>query len=269
MIFIKPTLSVLTILFVLFLCITNKSLAVNDNEGDFNKVFDLIYNQQFYKANTELIQLKNKLDKWEYHILNLELLWWEALSGNSREDYDRFESALSIYSHDLHKAPNPDRLEELIILSYSFRLKALNDNLILMIFDFMRINHIVRKFEIDRLNPEQKEIFKIYLALVNIGKSKFFFNNSRLWEEGIEILENNLASSNTVCQAISQYFLSKIYLEMEQSPAKARIYCEQLCNAYPANKIFIYNLELCMTGRRSTVRIYHTPQHSALLSISQ
>ncbi len=241
----KPSGRILTSLIILLFYITNELSGLNNTEKSFDEIFNLIYNQQFNEAHLELIRSKNKLDKWEYHILNLDLLWWEAISGNSKEDFARFESALDNYSSDLKQNHSPDSLEELINLSYSFRLATLKGNLFLMMLDFLRINHIIQRFEIDRLTMEQQEIFKIYLALFSIGKSKLLFNSSRLREEGIEILESSITSSNHVYQTISCYFLSKIYLELDQSPGKARIYCEQLCKSYPANKIFIYNLELC------------------------
>ena len=231
---------------MILLSFTSISLSgTGDNDKDFEKIFNLIYNQAFDEASIELIQSKNRLDKWEYQILNLDLLWWEAVSSDSRDNYGRLENVLENYSSDLEKVRDPDRLEELITLSYSFRLEAIKGNLIPMMLDFLRINNIVQQSETDTLTPEQQEVFKIYLALFNIGKSKLLFNNSRLREQGIEILESTLGSLNPVYRTISCYFLSKIYLEMDKSPAKARIYCEQLCNAYPANKIFIYNLELC------------------------
>ncbi|MBN1388737.1 MAG: hypothetical protein JW965_09840 [Bacteroidales bacterium] len=246
----KSTPGRIVCIFMILLSFSTRALpGTNDKNKDFEKIFNLIYNQEFDQANIQLIQSRNKLDKWEYQVLDLDLLWWEALSGDSREDYERFESALKIYSSDLKQSRSPDNLEELINLSYSFRLAALKGNLFTMMLDFVRINHIIQKFETDRLTTEQKQVFKIYMGLFNIGKSKLLFNNSKLREEGIEILESNINSANPVYQTLSCYFLSKIYLELDKTPSKARIYCEQLCNAYPTNKIFIYNLELCNNHR--------------------
>jgi hypothetical protein len=172
-------------------------------------------------------------------------MWWEALTADSREAYKHFESALKSTYSDIKKSREPYSLMELITLSYSFRLEAMQGNLITMMIDFMKINHIIQRFDTGGLSPAQKELFSVYLALFNIGKSKLLFNNPGLRQEGIKILEANLSSSDTVSLTISRYFLSKIYLEVDPSLEKARIYCEQLCSAYPSNKIFTYNLELC------------------------
>ena len=243
--FRKRTARILTLHLILLLCFTGRLFAFDGNDGDFTKIFDLIYNQDFEEARIELDRAKSGLDKWEYNILNIDLLWWEALTSGSREDYKHFESALKSTYSDIKKSRKSYSLEELITLSYSFRLEAMKGNFIPMMIDFMKINHIIQRFETGGLSSAQKEIFNVYLALFNIGKSKLLFNNPGLREEGIKILEANLSSSDPVSLTISRYFLSKIYLEVDPSPEKARIYCEQLCSAYPSNKIFTYNLELC------------------------
>ncbi|MEE4214132.1 MAG: hypothetical protein V2I34_03635 [Bacteroidales bacterium] len=243
--FRKRTACILPLHLILLLCFSTGLFAFDENDGDFIKIFDLIYNQDFEEARLELDRGKTGLDKWEYNILNIDLMWWEALTADSREAYKHFESALKSTYSDIKKSREPYSLMELITLSYSFRLEAMQGNLITMMIDFMKINHIIQRFDTGGLSPAQKELFSVYLALFNIGKSKLLFNNPGLRQEGIKILEANLSSSDTVSLTISRYFLSKIYLEVDPSPEKARIYCEQLCSAYPSNKIFTYNLELC------------------------
>ena len=224
---------------------SGESVASSNPDKSFEKVFDLIYKQQFSDASHELMQSKNQLDRWEYHILNLDLLWWEMISGDGTDDYGRLESALEKHSSDLRDIENPDNLEELINLSYTLRLAAVKKNSFLVMFTIFRINRIIERMDIGSLSTEQQEIFKIYTALFNISKSKLFFPGSKLRRESIEILESNLSSVNPVYQTISCYFLSKVYLEMDKSPAKAQIYCKQLCKIYPGNKIFLHNLEQC------------------------
>lgn len=235
---------ILTALIIL-LSFHNVSAGINNPDKSFEKVFDLIYKQQFSDASHELMQSKNRLDRWEYHILNLDLLWWEMISGNNANDYDRLESALAKHTSYLKNSENPDSLEELINLSYSLRLAAIKNNSFVMMVNIYRINRIIERMDTNSLSTEQQEIFTIYTAMFNIGKSKLFFPNSKLRRESITILESNISSVNPVYKTISCYFLSKVYLELDRSPAKARIYCKHLCNIYPGNKIFIYNLEQC------------------------
>lgn len=244
MIHSKPFWRILTIL-ILLLPVSTGAAGFNNPDKSFEKVFDLIYKQQFSDAYHELMKSKDQLDRWEYQILNLDLLWWEIISDNQTKDYERLESTLAKHYSDLKNIENPDSIEELINLSYTLRLAAIKKNSFIMVLTFFRINRIIEQMDIDSLSMEQQEIFKIYSALFNISKGKLFLPGSQLRRESIEILESNIDSSNPVFQTISCYFLSKIYLEMDRSPAKARIYCKQLCKIYPGNKIFIYNLEQC------------------------
>ncbi|MFH1319812.1 MAG: hypothetical protein ABII90_04055 [Bacteroidota bacterium] len=245
MIFHKSSAIFLTILITLLICTTGELLGFSDKEKGFNKIFNLIYNQQFREAHAELIQSKNNIERWNYQMLLLDLYWWKAISSNRDDDFAALESVLKEYSTELKTTPNPDDLEELICLSYSLRLALIKNRLFSIVGNIYKINHIIEQFEIHELTIEQQDIFNIYLALFNIGKSKLFFYNPKLREEGIKVLESNLTSLNPVYQTISIYFLSKIYFELDKSPMKAMIYCEQLCKLYPDNKVFAHNLELC------------------------
>lgn len=219
--------------------------SLNEPGKSFEEIFILIYKQEFKEARLELDRSKDKLDKWEAQVLDLDLLFWKAISTDRQDDFDNLETGLRTYSSAVRKGDATDQLSELISLSYSFRLQAIKGRFIAMMTDFFRINHLVQHFDTAALDQEQKEVYNIYLALYNIGKSKLLFNNQKVKEESIRILEDCLNSSNPVYQTSAQYFLSKIYLEVDKSPADARVYCEQLCSSYPTNKIFIHNLALC------------------------
>lgn len=214
-------------------------------EKTFEKTFNLIYNQHFNEAHAELIKSKSRLETWNYQILLLDLYWWKAISSNCEDDFTALDSALREYSGDLKKTPNSDNLEELIYLSYSLRLALMKNSIFTIMVNLYKINHLVEQFETDKLTVEQQDIFEIYTALFNIGRSSLLFNNPKLREKGIKILESNLTSSNGVYQTMSCYFLSKIYFELDRLPSKAMAYCKQLCILYPDNKIFAYNLEQC------------------------
>jgi hypothetical protein len=241
----KTSLLLLPGLIICFIFSTNEIKGFNNTDKVFNEIFNLIYNQRFTEARNELIKSKNKLDKWEDLILNLDLYWWKAISSNTEEDFVFLRSVLDDYAKNLKKAQAHDALEELIYSTFSFRLAVINKQVISIMGSVFKINQLVKQIEIKDLSPEQQDILKIYMALFDIFKSNLLFNNQKLRIEGIGILENYIASSNPVYQTISCYSLSKVFLEVEKSPSKARSYCEQLCRIYPENKIFAYNLELC------------------------
>lgn len=214
-------------------------------KNPFDKIFDLIYNQKFGEAETVLRTSEAIMEKWGYQLLLLDLHWWKAISGNSEEDYQNFESVLNESSARFNNSPDPDDLEELICFSYSLRLALIKNRIIPIVANIFRINRIISGYDNERLTSEQQDIFKIYTALFNIGKSRFLFTSPSLKAQGIKVLEENLTSPNKQYQTISCYFLSKIYFDLDKLPSKATIYCEKLCQLYPDNRIFAYNLELC------------------------
>ncbi|MBW6500522.1 MAG: hypothetical protein K0B05_03930 [Bacteroidales bacterium] len=225
-----------------------EALSQNIEEKPFDKIFDLIYNQKFGEAETELRTSEVVMEKWGYQLLLLDLHWWKAVTGNSEEDYQNLESVLNEYSARLNNSPDPDDLEELICSSYSLRLALVKNRIFAILANIYRINRIIGGYDTERLTSEQQDVFKIYTALFNIGKSRFLFTSPGLKAEGIKTLEDNLTSPNKQYQTISCYFLSKIYLDIDKLPSKAIIYCEKLCQLYPDNRIFAYNLDL---SRRS------------------
>ena len=222
-----------------------EALSQSSEEKPFNKIFDLIYNQKFGEAETELMASEAVLEKWGYRLLMLDLYWWEAISGNSEDDYQSLESVLNEYSALLNDSSNADDLEELICLSYSLRLALIKNRIFSILANIYRINRIIGGYDTERLTSEQQDVFNIYTAMFNIGKSRFLFTSPGKKAEGIKILEDNLTSPNKQYQTISCYFLSKIYFDLDKLPSKATIYCEKLCQLYPDNKIFAYNLDLC------------------------
>lgn len=245
MIIHKSFWQILTSVIILSFCIADNLLGFDVKDKPFDKIFNLIYNQQFNEAQEELILAKKELDELNYDILMFDLYWWKAISSNRENDFDELESILKKYSDDLKNKPNLYKLEELIYLSYSLRFSFLKRRFLSSIANIYMINQITEQLEIEKLTIEQRNIFEIYLALINICKSRVFFYDPQLRLESIHILESNITSSNPVYQTISCYFLSKIYFELDKSPSKSRIYCEMLCKNYPGNKVFIHNLELC------------------------
>lgn len=222
-----------------------EALSQSSEEKPFNKIFDLIYNQKFCEAETELKASEAVMEKWGYRLLMLDLYWWKAISGNSEVDYQSLELVLNEYSALLNDSSDADDLEELICLSYSLRMALIKNRIFPILANIYRINRIIGGYDTERLTSEQQDVFKIYAALFNIGKSRFLFTGPGKKAEGIKILEDNLTSPNKQYQTISCYFLSKIYLDLDKLPSKATIYCEKLCQLYPENRIFAYNLDLC------------------------
>ena len=58
------------------------------------KVFFLIYNQQFADAAKALNLFSSGVDPMYIEILQTELFWWKTLNINSKTEFEHFESYL-------------------------------------------------------------------------------------------------------------------------------------------------------------------------------
>jgi hypothetical protein len=210
----------------------------------YDRIFSLIYSQQFDRARAELSREENKLDILHYQILLLDLYWWEAIT-NSSTDFSHLKAELQKTSEYKGYDLEHQKLLELIRLSYSFRIAAAKNHMIASMIYFTRINGILEHAEPARLTSEQQEIFRLYRALINIGKSHFNFGSRKIRKENIEFLVSRLNSPVISHRTIAYYFLSKIYADMEMDYVEALGYCEELCRLYPDNTIFISNLKHC------------------------
>ncbi len=219
------------------------SKGMYTSEDQFEKIFMLIYGQHFTEAEKELRNSAGHLETLHYEILRLDLAWWKAISANKKSGFSDFENLLEDNLNRLKGAGKDNVLHELWCLTYALRLAALRNQLFPVMANLYKINHLIGKVDAKSLEPQDIEIFNIYKAVFNTGKSRFMVFNSKIKSESITTLENSLQSPSIIIQTISNYSLAKIYTEIEKSPRKAKIYYEQLCLLYPGNTIFINELK--------------------------
>jgi hypothetical protein len=226
----------------IFFLLISFPLSGEENKS-IDKIFFLIYNQQFNEAEKELTQAKAGLSNLDFILLDIDLAWWEAIANNARYDFNEFEKKLSGYS--LAKNHTAGSLEELVVLSYQFRLAAKRDQYFRMIHFFLAINRVLEQPEFSSLPPERKDMFNLYKAIFLYGKSKLSLLSSKLQKENLAILDNYASSENRINFTIANYFLARIFIETENSPKQARPYYEKLSKMYPGNKVFRMYLIKC------------------------
>lgn len=224
-------------------CANNDATGCSNDSLSYDRIFSLIYNQQFDEARAELSREDTMLDILHYQLLLLDLYWWEAITSNSSNDFSQLKAELHKTSHHKEYDLERQKLMELIRLSYAFRIAATKSHMIASMIYFTRINVIIEQAEPAKLTFEQQEIFWLYTALINIGKSYFNFGSRKMREENIEFLISKLNSPINSHRTIANYFLSKIYADMEMNFVEALGYCEELCRLYPDNTVFINNLK--------------------------
>lgn len=244
----------IAILVLGFIPLTGNPFGINENDKIFNNVFFLIYNQQFGDAEKELVFSQNKLNHLEYYVLNLDLLWWKAVVNDNENDFGLLEKKLNTTIDELEKLSNRDKFEELVCLNYLFRLATKKNQPLKMIHYFLKINKTIEQLDIKGLAPENTDVFNLYKAIFSYGKSKILFFNPKPKNESLITLKSYQFSSSPANQTIANYFLAKIYNEIEKSPDSAKPYYERLCKLYPNNKVFKKDLSLINKKLNSEIK---------------
>ena len=96
------------------------------NENSIDSIFFYIYNQQFNKAEKELILSKNSLNPITYNLLKVDFIWWKTLSLNNENDFELLEKDLSEKLSNIDNLSNHQKLEQLIYLNYCYYSAVLN-----------------------------------------------------------------------------------------------------------------------------------------------
>jgi hypothetical protein len=101
----------------------------SENDTTVNRIFTLIYNQQFTEAEEALNGQNSQLDPFYFNILKLDLYWWKYSLSRSKEDAVKLNEVLSeISKTPLHTSEN--RINKLIRSSYKMRYEIKRYNLI-------------------------------------------------------------------------------------------------------------------------------------------
>ena len=114
-----------------------------------------------------------------------------------------------------------------------------------MLGHMYKINQMIQHFDDSDLEGHDRDIYQIYKAVFQVGKSKLILFNSQLKNQGMQTLESYLDSPNIVVRTVAHYSLAKIYFEIDKSFEKSGFYFQKLCLMYPDNKIFTKSLKEC------------------------
>jgi len=203
-----------------------------------DSIFYLVYNQEFGAAEVALIQSKNKLNPLIYILLTIDLFWWKTICSNHIDNFDSFENQLKMKLKNAENLNKRNYLEELIYLNYLIRITSIRNQYLKIPVYFIRLNSCFEKVNNSGYSVEEQNIFEIYKAIFNIGKSKYLLTKPGQKNDNIKILKKHCESQNIINKTIDCYFMAKIYSEIEKSSEQSLPYFNQLCVLYPENIIF-------------------------------
>ena len=222
----------------------------NSTPENVETVFTLIYNQQFSKADSILNDPTTNHDSFYHDILKLDLYYWEYSVEDNNEKTRRLKEFLTKFNTG-NDTKVDFRLKELIFLSYSARYELKRFNIPGAIILRNKIKKLLSGINESKLHyPENRlKLFDLYKVLFTYFDNIFnplFMENKRLERENALLkIEQYSHDDDLIVNTLANYFLGKIYLNIEKEPQKSKVYFEVLLKKYPQNLTLVELLEDC------------------------
>ncbi|MCX6272260.1 MAG: hypothetical protein NTU44_13800 [Bacteroidetes bacterium] len=208
-----------------------------------------LYQFEFSDAQQDADYLKTRhsASPWG-HVLQANIHWWKIITGeNEGAAKTGFRKELDLAEKKTTDKSSVEGLYCLIIVnSLRSRYELLNKNYLSTFVLLNRSKDLIR-----RANGKEEEyepyyltqgLFQYFMAAardkMGLVASLFSFHADR--KKGLEYLERLTHSGNRVLKTEGNYFLMKIYLEMENDPAHAKTYADYLTTFFPGNLVFCY-----------------------------
>lgn len=222
---------------ILIGCLSGYSNSVPE---EVKTIFSMIYNQQFSEADSMLKNAAGDFDNFYYDILKLDLYYWEYSVESTTEKSDQLKQYLADFSSKEDSTINT-RLKELIFLSYSVRYELKRFNIPGAVILRSKIKNLLAEINRKTLDyPENRmKLFDLYNLLFQYFDNVFnpFFLDSKRNERknALKKIEIFASDDDLIVNTLANYFLGKIYLNIEKEPRKSKVHLEFLLNKYPNN----------------------------------
>ncbi|MFV0592288.1 MAG: hypothetical protein ACK5M7_12950 [Draconibacterium sp.] len=231
---------------ILFLVFAQLQTSAQDNL--INHIFDLIYSQHYDSATVLLARNNMKIDGYYRAVLEIDLSYWENVTGTDDPDYEAFEITLNKYNI-VSATTFHEKAIRLITLSYQLRYELKRFKIFNAISTRKKTLTLFNELKNSAsvLNPGQRELFQLYSALILYFDNYLrpFFANGK--DENMLValskMEKLSTSAAPITSTLSSYFLGKIYLNYEKQAEKGALHFKALTGRYPENQKFkeLYN----------------------------
>lgn len=215
----------------------------NENDTTIQRIFTLIYNQQFTDAEKALEEKNTQIEPFFYKILKLDLFWWKYSITRSKVDAKTLNKVLEKFENTSQNA-SKDKVNELIRTSYQMRYEVKRYNLIGALFirsDVRKQIEVLKTQDLSFLG-ERKKLFEFYLVLINYfdeNISPFSFGSkSDEYSKSILTLEDYSNDEDLILSTMAHYFLGRIYMKVEKQPEKGQAHFKILADRFPKNSLF-------------------------------
>jgi tetratricopeptide (TPR) repeat protein len=228
---------------VIFLISIHLVGYTNENDSTVNRIFTLIYNQQFSDAEKSLEENINQLQPFYNHVLQLDLYWWKYSLSRSKEDAKKLNEILAKFTKTAINS-REEEINELIVLSYQMRYEIKRYNVIgayLLRSDARKRIEVVKISDLSFLGDRQK-LFNLYLSLFdyfdNVVNPFSFGRKSDEFLESLQALEKYSFDNDLILSTMAHYYLGRIYTKVEKQPEKGLAHFKILAQRFPKNILF-------------------------------
>ncbi|MFP4287974.1 MAG: hypothetical protein ACLFQS_01845 [Bacteroidales bacterium] len=246
------------LLFFLFIIVFSASLKakIPDVESFHEKSFLALYNFRFDKADSLIGHMHLHYPQhFLTYLSKANFFWWKMISQKHdplvlKEYYKSLEKAedllISGYQRDNNRAFIDYHLANIYALRV--RIELMNGNY-LKSFNYLRkYSHLIPSLlEEDDQIPGALVAMGVYNYLSDYGKKRYpvFSLYAYMFppgdmQKGIEQLKNASKMKNKLVLTDANYFLMKIFFELDHNLPEAYIHASRLLEMYPNNLIFLY-----------------------------
>lgn len=244
----KLILHRLLLIIIVLILIQIKGFS-NENNGTVNRIFTLIYNQQFEKADSMLSVNEKVIDPFYSAILKTDLYWWKYSISRSSKDAKELNHVLDNLNSESNNSVEK-KVTELIQKSYKMRYERKRYNIIGVIFIRKEINFLLQELKKEKLplTGNELKLFNLYVAIFQYFEfvNPFSFHkNSEEQNHSIKLMEKYAKENDIMLNTLSNYFLGRIYQKIEKDYLKAKTSFEVLSANFAENEIFKEYVEEC------------------------
>lgn len=251
--------------------IVQQDIIENDSVSKYTyQGFNYLYNFQFKSTDSIITIMLNKFptSPWTY-VLKSNYYWWMIISGDiSEECKNNFYLSLNQSETVLkNKSGNENLFCSILIYSYKARFELINKNYISAL---KQLKKYYATLSVSFGLEKDYNAFYLTSGLYNYFMNKavseypllkpflFMFEKGNK-STGLEYLKLLSNLDDNILKTESNYFLMKIYYEMESDKLTALSYSNSLKNEYPNNFIFNYyshKIRNCKTTENEEFKKY-------------
>ena len=248
---------------LLFIAISKPIEAQQENWGSSATInyFENLYNFSFVKTDSCLHAQLNSVPDYYRYFLIMNEKWWQLVTTGNIKYYSECMAGMINGTESLDKSNIPYHEKNFLHICYeSYKLR-------LMLYDKQYIKaYSQSKSVVSQIQPVlglEKKFNPYYLTsglyhyFASAGREKYpllFTNKSFKTASkvvGLGYLETCSQSDIKFLSTEANYFLMKIYIEIEENPEKALIYSNRLLKLYGNNIIYqYYQLNILLNLKR-------------------